>query len=288
MDQFVQAHRRQLQEVFQTEEPIAFVTGSRAPRVGRAIAEELERCGFQVVVHGHRSSSAGHDNEIAGDLDERSKRADGKDALKNAMVLTGAIEDEANHSLWLDQILERFGRVDVLVNSAAIWDPKPLEATSKADYEHFFQVNLLGTAMACKTFGLQMARQESGGVIMNIGDWAVSRPYRDFAAYMASKGSIPTMTRAMAVELATRNPRVRVNSVLPGPVLLDKSIDANRAEQIRQSSLLKRQGTAEDVAHAVRFLVMSPFVTGVNLPVDGGRSIYAGDFSDTIAHPDVS
>ncbi|MFN3189874.1 MAG: SDR family NAD(P)-dependent oxidoreductase [Aureliella sp.] len=286
MDQFVQAHRRQLQEVFGTEQPVAFVTGSRAPRVGRAIAMELRRGGFNVVTHGHRSANA--ESHKPSQSASAANGTSAVDLLADSLELTGGIEDEANHEEWLHRIMDRYGRIDVLVNSAAIWDPKPLEMTGKADYEHFFQVNTLGTAMACKTFGLQMTHQSSGGSIINIGDWAVARPYRDFAAYMASKGSIPTMTRAMAVEFATRNPRVRVNSVLPGPVLLDQSITEERTEQIRQSCLLKRQGTAGDVARAVAFLVASPFITGVNLPVDGGRSIYAGDFTDTIAHPDVS
>jgi pteridine reductase len=101
------------------------------------------------------------------------------------------------------------------------------------------------------------------------------RPYRDHAAYFTAKGAIPTMTRTMAVELAARNPRVRVNCVLPGPVMLPPDLpDAERAEAIA-GTLVKREGRPENVAHAVEFLLENDFVTGICLPVDGGRSIYA-------------
>ncbi len=120
---------------------------------------------------------------------------------------------------------------------------------------------------------------------MNIGDWALARPYCDFAAYLLSKGSISTLTQTMAVELAQRNPSIRVNAVLPGPVLLDERVGPEAQQRIVEQSLLKRAGTPHDVARAVRFLVESPFITGVCLPVDGGRTIYAGSSPDVLAHP---
>jgi pteridine reductase len=93
------------------------------------------------------------------------------------------------------------------------------------------------------------------------------------------------MTRSLAVELATRNPAVRVNAILPGPVMLDPSISTEKAYAIREQCLLKRHGQPEDVAHAAYFLATHEFITGVCLPVDGGRSIYAGHSTDAIAHP---
>jgi pteridine reductase len=93
------------------------------------------------------------------------------------------------------------------------------------------------------------------------------------------------MTRSLAVELACRNPRVRVNAVLPGPVMLAEGISEERRQEIIEDCLLKRLGTARDVAEAVYFLATSPFVTGVCLPVDGGRTIYSGSGSDSVAHP---
>ena len=130
-----------------------------------------------------------------------------------------------------------------------------------------------------------MASKPTGGAIVLIGDWAVVRPYPDFAAYFAGKGAIETMTRSLAVELATRNPAVRVNAILPGPVMLDPSISSEKANAIRQQCLLKTHGQPEHVAQAAYFLATHEFITGACLPVDGGRSIYAGHSTDAIAHP---
>jgi len=203
-----------------------------------------------------------------------------------AMLVTGAVEDETVVAGWVEQTFERFGRIDVLVSSAAIWDPRPLEQTRTADYERFFRVNSLGTALCGQHFGLAMAKQPSGGAIVNIGDWAMARPYRDFLPYLISKGTIESCTRSLAVELAHRNPRVRVSAVMPGPIHLADGISSERQAKIVQSSLLKRAGTSDDLAQAVLFLATSPFITGVCLPVDGGRTIWSGDGSDVSAHPD--
>jgi pteridine reductase len=120
-----------------------------------------------------------------------------------------------------------------------------------------------------------MAAQESGGAIVNLGDWATVRPYLNYAAYFPSKGAIPTLTRDFAVELASRNPRVRVNAVLPGPAMLPEGLSDQERKAAIGATLVKREGSPHNVADAVLFLLRNDFVTGVCLPVDGGRSIYA-------------
>jgi pteridine reductase len=110
---------------------------------------------------------------------------------------------------------------------------------------------------------------------VTIGDWAVRRPYRDYAAYFTAKGAIATLTRTLAVELAALNPRVRVNCIEPGPVMLPDDMPAADRLRVIEATLVKREGRPENVAHAVRFLLENDFVTGVSLPVDGGRSIYS-------------
>jgi pteridine reductase len=117
---------------------------------------------------------------------------------------------------------------------------------------------------------LIMVEQPGGGAIVNVGDWATARPYPGYAAYFASKGAIPTLTRAFAVEFA---PHVRVNAVLPGPVLLPDDLSADARERAIAGTLLAREGRPEHIAQAVRFLADNDFITGVCLPVDGGRTI---------------
>jgi pteridine reductase len=172
-------------------------------------------------------------------------------------------------------VLDRFGRLDVLVNCAAVWRAKRLEDVTAADLLHNFGINVLGTFLCAREAGLAMVGHPEGGCIVNFGDWALAWPYPDYAAYFATKGSIPTLTRCLAVELGTRNPRVRVNCVHPGPVLFPPDMpEAEREEAIR-STLVRREGQPENVAAAVLFFVENDFVTGACLPVDGGRTIYA-------------
>lgn len=262
--------------VFGIPRPVAVITGSAAARVGRCIAEHLKSQGFQTVLHAHHQDS---EHPAGG--------AKGKDPVEGDLMLGGAVQDEATVAHWCEQVVERYQRVDVLINSAAIWDPLPLEKTTAEEFRKYFDVNALGTALCCKHFGLRMTQNESGGAIVNIGDWAIRRPYRDFAAYFPSKGAVETITHSMAIELAARNPKIRVNAILPGPVMLDDSIDESRRQRIISAALLRREGTPEDVAQAALFLVTSPFITGVCLPVDGGRSIYAGPSTEPVAHPDA-
>ena len=125
--------------------------------------------------------------------------------------------------------------------------------------------------------GLLMVDQPSGGCIVNISDWATIRPYLDHAAYFPSKGSVEVMTRSLAVELAQRNPRIRVNCIQPGPVLLADDVSEEDVHRIASSTLVRRIGTPQHLATTVQFLCENDFVTGVCLPVDGGRSIFAPD-----------
>lgn len=265
------------QRVFQTDHPVALVTGSSSDRVGRRIAQLLLNGQFRVAFHGHRSNPA-HEAWIQG-LQQ---------AGHQALFVQGEIQRVSNVEAWLQYIVDHWGRVDLLVNSAAIWEPSPLESTSEETLRQHWEVNALGSFLLAQRFGLQMVLQDSGGAIVQIGDWATVRPYTGFSAYFLSKGIIETMTRTLAVELAGRNPKVRVNSVLPGPVMIAEEIDQESQQRIAQDCLLKRAGSAQDVAEAVYFLATSPFVTGVSLPVDGGRTIYGGRGLDSVAHPRAS
>ena len=135
----------------------------------------------------------------------------------------------------------------------------------------------LFTFLAARRAGLAMVDQPEGGCIVNFGDWAEARPYTGYAAYFATKGAIPTLTRSLAVELGTRNPRVRVNAILPGPAMMPESVPEAERRAIVEATLARREGRPEDIARAVLYLVESEFVTGTCLVVDGGRTVFAGD-----------
>ncbi len=255
-----------IQSVFQCEQPVAWVTGSGSPRVGRAIAQHLASLGCRLALHVHQSTAAG-------DALAQQWQAAGTPTL----VTHGDVGCNDDVDQMLQQILAAFGRIDILVNSAAIWQPQPLETVSASELQRYFDVNALGAFLTARAAGLQMVAQPSGGAIVNIGDWATARPYLDHAAYFPSKGAVEAMTRSLAVELACRNPRVRVNCIQPGPVLLADDVPTAKRQQLADGVLLKRIGTPQNVAHAVQFLCENDYVTGVCLPVDGGRTIFAND-----------
>jgi pteridine reductase len=166
-----------------------------------------------------------------------------------------------------------WGRIDVLVNAAAVWHRKPLEQTTAADVLNHFETNALATFLMCQAVGLTMVKQDTGGVIVNVGDWATVRPYLDYAAYFPSKGAVETITKCMAVELASRNPNVRVNCVLPGPIMLPPDLPEEERREAIAGTLVQREGSPECIAQAIMALVENTFITGVCLPVDGGRTI---------------
>ena len=194
-----------------------------------------------------------------------------------AVALAADLTDERSARALVDQAVAQFGRLDVLVNCAAAWKSKPLEEVTAADVRHYFDTNTLSTFLCSQQAGLAMVRQSEGGCIITLGDWAVARPYMNYAAYFPSKGAIPTLTRCLAVELGGRNPAVRVNCVLPGPVMLPPDLPEEERRRAIDATLVKREGRPENVVQAVLFLVDNDFVTGICLPVDGGRSIFAPD-----------
>jgi NAD(P)-dependent dehydrogenase (short-subunit alcohol dehydrogenase family) len=258
-----------LAALFETELPVAMVTGSGAARVGNTVARDLAAAGCAVVLHANASVKAAA--ATASELCQQGHRA---------LVVQGDVGDERDVRQMFDDVDREFGRIDVLVNSAAIWKRKKIEHVTATDVVEHFSANALGSFLCCQQAGLRMCDQPAGGAIVNVVDWSIVRPYVDFAAYFPSKGAVDTMTKSLAVEFAARNPRIRVNAVLPGPVLFPPEMSTvDRQAQI-ESTLVKQAGTPDHVAHAVRFLVENEFITGVSLPVDGGRSIYAGPGTD--------
>jgi pteridine reductase len=250
--------------LFGTAHPVALVTGSGAARIGNVVARTLAERGYRLVIHAHRSLA-----------EAQRTAAEISQSGHEAIALAADIAEESAVKAMVERIRDHFGRIDALVNCAAIWNSCTLEKVTAQDVRRHFEVNTLGTFLCCQRVGLVMVEQPAGGAIVNVGDWAVERPYVDYAAYFASKGAIPALTRTFAVELARRNPRVRVNAVLPGPVMLPPELPAEERQASIRATLAQREGHPEDVADAVRFLIENDYVTGVCLPVDGGRSIYA-------------
>jgi pteridine reductase len=256
-----------------TKPRVALVTGAGKHRVGNVVASMLASRGYCIALHYHRSAV-----EAQTTID--AFRAQGVDAH----AFQANVADETEVDRLFQGVTARFGRLDVLVTAAAVYEPALLEETTASAVRRQFEVNTLGTFLCCQKAGLLMVRQLEGGAIVTLGDWAIARPYPDYSAYFPSKGAIPALTRALAVELAIRNPSVRVNCILPGPVMFPEGLSAQERARAVAGTLLRREGRPEHIGHAVLFLVENDFVTGVCLPVDGGRTI-AGQQADRAALP---
>lgn len=211
------------------EQPVALITGSGRPRIGREIAASLAQSGYRIALHYHNSES-----EAKSALHEFRGRSIDCEAIQ------ADVSNESDVDSMFLQLSERFGRLDVLVTTASVWQPRKLEELTAQDVRFNFDVNTLGTFLCVRRGGLMMVGQNSGGSIVTIGDWSIQRPYSDHAAYFVAKGAIPTLTRVMAVELAMRNPKVRVNCVHPGPVMEPPGLDADQRQARVEATLFKQ------------------------------------------------
>lgn len=237
---------------------VVFVTGS-ADRVGKSIALALARKGAQLVIHYHSSGQKARQTaeEIA--------------QLGTApLVVQG---DVSQKSTWLklkDEILQAFGRIDVLVNNVAIFYRTPFMEVTGAQWDQFMDVNLKSVFWGCQVIGEVMVAQQRGKII-NLADISAERVWGGYIPYCVSKAGVVALTRGLARVLA---PHVTVNAVAPGAVLLPDDFDATQQQHLVQKIPLKRIGSPEDIAQTVVYLVEgSDFITGAVIPVDGGQSL---------------
>ena len=231
------------------------VTGG-AVRVGRAIALGLANAGYDVLVHYHSSAEAAE--RTAGEL-----RAAGA----SAATARADLADPSQIARPFEAADEAFGGLDLLVNSAAIFPrTDPLEATAD-DWDRVFALN----ARAAFLCSQEAARRMERGSIVNIVDTGASQAWPAYVPYVASKAAVASVTRGLAAALA---PRIRVNGVAPGSVLLPPGADGETERQAAaRRTALGRVGTPEDVASAVVYLAGAEFVTGEIVRVDGGQHL---------------
>ena len=246
------------------ESPTALITGSGRHRIGNVIARSLAERNYRIALH-YNSSKA--------------EALETREVLRDTGVECEAyqadISSDDDVTAMVDSVHERFGRIDVLVTTASIWKPIPFSEITAADLQANFAVNSLGTFFAARAAGAVMVKQAQGGSIVTFGDWAIERPYLDHAAYLISKGAIPTLTRTLALELGHQNPKVRVNCIHPGPVMFPPDSTEAEKQQLVDSTLVKDADCPEMVAHAVQFLIDNTFITGACIPIDGGRHMFS-------------
>jgi pteridine reductase len=242
--------------------PVALVTGSGANRVGNHVARGLAAHGFAVAVH-YATSKVSATNTVA-DITEQ-----GGTACDFQADVT--LESEVDELI--DTVGDHFGRIDLLVTTASRWEKQSFEDVRTEDIRSTFEVDCLGTFLCARKAGLVMTQQDTGGNIVLIGDASIYQPRTGEPAYYLAKATIPTMTRMLAVELAERQPSVRVNAILPGSVMAPNTMTSAQQQQRRHATLTRTADNPDAVTQAVLYLTNASFVTGTCLTVDGGRKI---------------
>ena len=237
----------------------AIVTGA-STGLGLAITKAFLDQGFNVVMNSFNP----HNLEAA---------YKSLGSPEKAITVAGDVSDKSVGEQLTAAAVEAFGGVDVLVNNAGIFSPKPFLDTEEADLDRFFAVNFKGTYFASQAAVPEM-KKRGGGSIINIGTTLATHAIGGFpaSAVLASKAAVHSLAEQLSAELGKDN--IRVNTVAPG--IIDTPIHAkNGIEDVNSLAglhLLNRVGKPEDVAGAVLMLATNDFITGTSIRVDGGHS----------------
>lgn len=241
---------------------VVLVTGG-AKRIGAAIVSAFHQAGCVVLIH-YR-----HSHEKAQRL------ADALNQIRDqsAYLFQADLDNSEEYNTLTTQILNDFGRLDVLVNNASTFYSTPIGTVTPESWDGLFNSNLKAPFFLSQAFAPSLKNTQ--GSIINIVDVHSIRPLKDYPVYSMAKAGLSMLTQALAKELA---PHVRVNGVAPSGILWPEESNA-LSEEKKQTVLskiaLQRQGHPQDVAQAALFLALqAPFVTGQILNVDGGRSLF--------------
>jgi pteridine reductase len=240
---------------------VVLVTGG-AKRVGAAICRRLHAAGALLAVHYHSSAQ-----EALALQDELNALRPDSVAAFNANLL-----DVTALQPLVQSVVEKFGRLDALVNNASSFYATPLDAIDEQQWHDLFGTNLKAPLLLAQAAAAELRRRH--GCIVNIADIHAERPMHGHLLYSIAKSGLTALTRGLAQEMA---PQVRVNAVAPGVILWPEGAqweDVEKRRKIVAHTLLKREGEPDDVAKTVVFLIQdAPYITGQVIAVDGGRSI---------------
>lgn len=238
------------------------VTGA-ARRIGAVIARSLHAAGSAVILHCNRSRAEAE--AVARELEAARPHS--------TAIVQGDLLDHASLGRIVTEAASAFGHLDGLVNNASSFRRTPLGTITAADWDELIGSNVRAALFLAQAAAPHLAK--SHGAIVNIVDIHAERPLKDYVVYSIAKSAVAGLTRSLALELG---PEVRVNGVAPGAILWPEKgehFEPDERARIVSQTPLKRIGTPEDVAGAVKYLLLdAPFVTGQVLAVDGGRGLW--------------
>ncbi len=234
---------------------VALVTGG-GRRLGRELARALAGRGMTLAIHHHASSRGAE-----------SLRAEIAAAGGRAECFAADLTDALAARALPQRVVETFGGLDVLVNSAAVMHRLDFERTTPEQYDATLDLNLRSVFFC--TQGAASALRAARGKVVNLADLAGLQPWPGFAAHSISKAGVVMLTKVLARSLA---PEVTVNAIAPGAVLVPEDYDEEERRRLARATPLGRLGSPQDVVGAMLYLLEAgDFVTGEVLSVDGGR-----------------
>jgi pteridine reductase len=228
--------------------------------VGRAITLGLAAAGYDVAINYHSSGA-----EAASTA--REVQAFGR----RAVIVPGDVSQTGDVERIAATVQKEFGRLDLLVNNASLFRRTPLLEIDEHEWDRVMAVNLKAPFLMVKAHADLLAA--SGGRVVNLVDLSAFQPWVGHPHHAVSKAGLLHLTRIMARALA---PRVRVNAIAPGAVLLPVDYDEKARERSRADAALGTLGSPDDVVRTLLFLERSPFITGEVIVVDGGRLLSGG------------
>ena len=235
------------------------ITGA-STGIGRAVARAFLDRGYNLVLNSRDPGRLEAAYESLGRPD-------------NVTLVAGDVSDKAVGQQMVDTALEKFGRVDVLINNAGIFSPKPFLDVEEADLDHYYSTNLKGTYFTSQA-AIPAMQAQGGGTIINVGTVLVNHALGGFpaSAAVSSKGAVHALTLQLAAEFGKDN--IRVNTVAPGivrtPIHARNGIE--NIDDLAGLSLLDRVGEGEEAADAILHLAAANFTTGIVYPLDGGHT----------------
>ena len=239
---------------------VVLLTGAK--RVGAVVAAAVASRGADVAIAYHRSKTEA--DEVA-----RAVRAAGRRAL----LVQGDVSLDAGCASIVDQVAHEFGRLDVLINMASLYQSVPFDSVDAGVWDRHLAVDLRGSFLCAKA-AVPIMRRHGGGRIINFSDWvaASARPrYKGYLAYYVAKSGVKALTEGLALELAADN--ILVNAIAPGPILAPPGLTPEELKAVEDATPLGRWGGPDEIAKVVLALIDSEFVTGETIRVDGGRHV---------------
>lgn len=234
--------------------PSAFVTGA-TNRLGRAIATHLADRGFNIWLHCHNRN-----DEII-HLQQQLQAGDNFVEILEADLLQPGQITQAFMKVKAE------GNLALLVNNAAIFQKSRLDQVDVDTWDTLMNVNLRAAWLCAKEAAIVMQSREDRSLIVNIADSAAYQHWMEYGIYGLSKSALLELTVLLAKTFA---PKIRVNSVSPGLILKDENTSAASWDTLIQKTLLQSPGSPNDIIGAIDYLWDNPFITGVDIPVDGG------------------